>query len=90
MSGTNRGGQPGNDNASVGCQVRSALRRVLAENEAKGRASLVNIMRAQVDKAEAGDTPAAKFICDKAEVKQGSEDDPLRHNHNVTVRYVGD
>lgn len=70
MSETNRGGQPGNQNARVGSIVRGAIRRVFAENEAKGRESLVNIVRNLVDKAELeGDLPSAREIFDRLDGK---------------------
>jgi hypothetical protein len=72
MSESNRGGQPGNQNARTGSLVRGAIRRVLSENEAKGRESLVNIVRNLVDKAELeGDLPATRELFDRLDGKAG-------------------
>lgn len=92
MSGTNRGGQPGNQNARTGSLVRGAIRRVLAENEAKGRESLVNIVRNLVDKAELeGDLPSAKELFDRLDGKanqpiSGEDGGPIQHALEVTFR----
>jgi hypothetical protein len=70
MSESNKGGQPGNQNAHIGSLVKGAIRRVLHENEAAGRESLVNIVRKLVDKAELdGDLPATKELFDRIEGK---------------------
>lgn len=83
---TKREGAPdGNDNAHVGCLVRGAFRRALAENEAKGRQSLLLIAHGQIAKAEQGDTPAAKLVFDKVGVQPGSPESPIAHT--VTHRY---
>lgn len=72
MSESNRGGQPGNQNAHTGSLIKGAIRRVLNENEAVGRESLVNIVRKLVDKAELdGDLPATRELFDRIEGKAG-------------------
>ena len=69
MSETNRGGQPGNQNARVGSLVRGAIRRVLSENEAQGRESLTAIVRKMIDDAENGDKEARRELFDRLDGK---------------------
>lgn len=59
----------GNQNARTGSLVRGAIRRVLAENEAKGRESLVEIARTLITNAEQGDLAAAKEVFDRLDGK---------------------
>lgn len=64
------GAPVGNNNAHVGSVVRGAIRRVLAENEAQGRESLVNIVRKMVDEAEFnGDATARRELFDRLDGK---------------------
>lgn len=65
----NRGGQPGNDNAHRGSLVRAAIRRALAENEAKGRDVLLNIVNSMIEKAQEGDKDARKELFDRLDGK---------------------
>ena len=92
MAETNKGGQPGNQNARVGSIVRGAIRRVLAENEAQGRQSLTNIVRNLVDKAELeGDLPAAKELFDRLDGKANQPvtgEDGGAIQHALEVRFV--
>ena len=69
MSETKVGAPAGNQNAYVGSLVRGAVRRVLSENEAKGRESLVNIARKLVDMAEEGNVSAAREIFERVDGK---------------------
>jgi hypothetical protein len=66
MSGSTKEGAPyGNQNARTGSLLKGAIRRVLNENEAKGRQSLVNIVQKLVDKAEEGDLPSIRELFDR-------------------------
>lgn len=67
--GKTSGGQPGNQNPRVGSLVRGAIRRVLSENTAKGRESLVEIVRKMVEDAEQGDVNARRELFDRLDGK---------------------
>jgi hypothetical protein len=96
MSESNRGGQPGNNNAWVGSVVRGAIRRVLHENEAQGRDSLTNIVRKLVDKAELeGDLPATRELFDRIDGKAGQsvavtgqDGGPVQTINEILIRAV--
>jgi hypothetical protein len=91
---TNLGGAPeGNQNAKAGSLVRGAIRRALAENEAKGRQSLLAIAHKLIDQAEAGELPFAKELFDRIDGKANQPvtgEDGGDIKHSVTVRFVGD
>jgi hypothetical protein len=66
---TMAGAPKGNQNAHNGSLVRGAIRRALAENEAKGRDSLNNIVRKMIDDAETGDREARREFFDRLDGK---------------------
>lgn len=76
------GGQPGNQNARYGSMVRGAIRRALAENETKGRDSLLKIAQKLIDDAEAGSINAACLLFDRLD---GKANQPTDVTANVTV-----
>lgn len=63
------GGQPGNQNAHRGSLVKGAIRRALAEREAQGRDSLLNVVRKMIDDAEEGDKEARREFFDRLDGK---------------------
>lgn len=69
MDESNRGAPIGNNNSRYGSIVRGAIRRALAENEAKGRDSLLNIAKKLIDDAEEGSLPAASLLFDRIDGK---------------------
>jgi hypothetical protein len=69
MSETNVGGQPGNQNARKGSMIRGAIRRALAEDEAKGRETLQEIVRKMIEDAANGDRDARRELFDRVDGK---------------------
>lgn len=65
------GAPEGNQNSRYGSMVRGAIRRALAENEAKGRDSLLNIAKKLIDDAETGNLNAASLLFDRIDGKAG-------------------
>ena len=63
------GAPEGNQNSRYGSIVRGAIRRALAENEAKGRDSLLNIAKKLIDDAEGGNLNAASLLFDRIDGK---------------------
>jgi hypothetical protein len=63
------GAPKGNQNAHVGSVIRGAIRRALAENEAKGRDSLLNIVNKMIEQAEDGNLFAARELFDRIDGK---------------------
>jgi hypothetical protein len=49
--------------------VRGAIRRALAENEARGRESLLNVVRKMIEDAENGDRDARRELFDRLDGK---------------------
>lgn len=94
MSQLNSGAQPGNSNARKGSIIRGAIRRALAEDAAKGRETLQEVIRKMVEDAAAGDRDARKELFDRLDGKptqtqivQGDEDGgPVRKS--LEVRFV--
>ena len=73
---SNRGGQPGNNNAGRGQQARQALELAIANNGedkevVSGLQILYNIWRVQVLKAMEGDQAATNAIMDRLDGKPG-------------------
>ena len=67
--------------------MRGAIRRVFAENEAKGRESLVNIVRKLVDQAELeGDLSSAREIFDRLD---GKPNQPVSGEDGGAIKVEG-
>jgi hypothetical protein len=67
--GVHEGPPLGNQNARKGSLIKGAIRRALAEDSAKGRETLQNIIRKMLDDAEAGDAKARTETFDRLDGK---------------------
>src|SRR5574343_144416 len=81
----------GNRNRWEGSLVEGAIRRALAENEAKGRASLLNIAHKLLDDAEQGNLGAVNTLFDRLDGKavaktevSGPDGGSIRHNVGIS------
>lgn len=96
MDGTNRGGQPGNQNAHTGSLVRGAIRRALNERAKQGRDSLNIVVAKMLDDAEDGDREARRELFDRLDGKpkqtnvvQGDEEGgPVRTYNEIVIRGI--
>lgn len=77
----------GNDNRWRASVVQGAIRRALAENEAKGRESLLVIAHKLIEDAEGGNLGAVNTLFDRLDGKpvaknevSGPDGSPVQHN----------
>jgi len=94
MSGSTGGAPLGNLNSRKGSIIRGAIRRALAEDEAKGRETLQEIVRKMLDDAAMGDRDARRELFDRVDGKPqqqvtvdgDGEGGAIRHT--MDVRFV--
>lgn len=81
-----RGAPEGNRNSHNGSIVKGAIRRALHEGEAKGRDSLLNVVRKMIEDAEQGDRDARRELFDRLDGKPAQSVDA--HVTGTTVIWV--